>query len=347
MKNILTLNEFLAEKNTKAVIVEEQRQLYINVFNQFDDLKPVMNEAILLVEAGVFDFNMSMLFEQELNEESIAQKMKQKFDSAVKIAKEKGKQALSDAQEKIIKLGGSIVNVIKLIVEKLKEWMTAAFEAAKSAYTSSVSASSKKISEAVSKMGKDTKNELINDVKQMGTVTASVGKWIGGKFAGDAAKGLQAAATENESFEIEIYRSINEAIKNGEIDFTDLLNEGDGGIPFVSKIAHKLHHVPPFNLLDKIKQGAEKITGGALAKFSYYATKLADAPGPYQFAALAAIVGILVEVQVKGVAKHAILHAVPGLGLVLSIISNTAMCLAIVGIIETMIKKEGDTSGEH
>lgn len=347
MKNVLTLNEFLAERNIKSVVVEEQRQLYINIFNQFEDLKPVMNEAMLLVEAGVFDFNMSLLLEQSLNEESIAQKMKQKFDNAVKIAKEKGKQALTDAQEKIIKLGGSIVNVIKIIVEKLKEWMTAAFEAAKTAYTSAASASSKKIGEVVSKMGKDTKNELITDVKQMGQVTAAVGAWIGGKFAGDTAKGLQAAASENESFEIGIYKSINESIKNGEIDFTDLLNESEGGIPFVSKIAHKLHHVPPFNVLDKVKQGAEKITGGALAKFSYYATKLAEAPGPYEFAALAAIVGILVEVQVKGVAKHAILHAIPGLGLVLSIISNTAMCLAIIGIVETLIKKKDDGQTDH
>jgi hypothetical protein len=169
-------------------------------------------------------------------------------------------------------------------------------------------------------------------------------------FSKDATKAAAEAAKEDvkESFELVILESINEAVLSGELDFTDLL-ESDGhsaGIPFVSAIAHKMHHIPPFNLLDKVKQGAEKVASGVLNKLSYYATELAGAPGPFKFVALAAIIGIIAEVQFKGIAKHAVLHAVPGLGLMASIISNVAMALAVVGIVEALIaKKDGDEEG--
>jgi hypothetical protein len=343
---ILDYNSFVMQRE----INEQRRQMFINIFNQFEELKPVMNEATILLEAGVFDFGSDMLLEDFLNEDNLVQKMKQKFDNAIAVAKEKGKAALSAGQEKIIKLGGSIGNVIKLIVDKLKEWMGAAFGAAKAAYSKAANAKASDIKDKISNMGKNTKNELVRDVKQMKAVTSAVGGWIASGFAGQVAKAGAVAAKEDvkESFELDLYRAINEAILSGEIDFTDMIDESEGGhgIPFVSAIAHKFHHIPPFNLLDKVKQGVEKIAGGALARFSYYATQIAGAPGPYEFAAIAAIIGILGEVQVKGIAKHAILHVIPGLGLVLSIISNVAMCLAVIGIIETVIKAEEDSHGE-
>lgn len=339
---VLNYNSFIQERE-----VNEQRKLmFINIFNQFEELKPVMNEAVLLIEQGIFDFDSDMLLEDFLNEENLIQRMKQKFDNAVAVVKQKGKSALSDAQEKIIKLGGSIGNVIKLIVEKLKEWMKASLELAKSAYTKVANAKAADIKEKISNMSKNTKNELVNDIKQMKTVITSVSSWVGSGFASQVAKAGITAAKEDvtESFELDLYRTINEAIISGEINFADMLDESEGGIPFVSAIAHKMHHIPPFNLLDKVKQGVEKVAGGALAKFSYYATEIAGAPGPYEFSAIAAIVGILGEVAVKGIAKDAILSLIPGLGLVLTIISKTAMCLAVIGIIEALIKKEGENS---
>ena len=343
---ILDYNSFSLQRE----INEERKQLFINIFEQFEELKPVMNEAVLLVEQGVFDFSSDILLEDFLNEENLIQKMKQKFDNAVAVAKQKGKSALSDAQERIIKLGGNIGNVIKLIVDKLKEWMQASLDLAKNLYTKAANAKVSDIKDKVKSMGKDTKNELVNDVKQMKTVTSSVVNWISSGFPGQVAKAGATAAKEDvtESFELELYKAINEAIIKGEVDFTDMIDESEGGhgIPFVSAIAHKFHHIPPFNLLDKVKQGVEKVAGGALARFSYYATQIAGAPGPYKFAAIAAIIGILGEVQFKGVAKHAILHVIPGLGLVLSIISNVAMCLAVIGIIEAIIKAEEDSHEE-
>jgi len=329
---------FIANKK----LVESRRQVIINVLEQFEEIKPIMNEALLIVEFGIFDEGFD-----NLNEENLISKMKAKFDAAVEVAKEKGKQALTKSQEVIIKLGGKIASIIKLIVEKLKEWVDAAWTAAKSAYASGAQSKIKEITAAIEKKSDESKNLLLKEVKQGKQVVSATVGWITSGFVKDTAKAAQEAASEDvkEAFEIAILNSINEAVINGDIDFTDLVKESDEhgpSIPFVSAIAHKMHHIPPFNLLDKVKQAAEKVAKGTLGKLSYYATELAGAPGPFEFLALAGIIGIIAEVQVKGIAKHALLHAVPGLGTVASIISNVAMLLAVIGIIEAVMGKEKD-----
>jgi len=340
---LLTFESF----TTSSRIVESRRQLLINIFNQFEDIKPIMNEAIAIVELGSLD----EAFEGEINEESIMAKMKDKLAQAVAVAKEKGKEALTGAQQKIIQLGGSIGNVIKLMISKLKEWISAAFTAAKGFYNKAAQTKSSDIKDMVSKAGTDTKNLMIKELGQLKSVTSSTATWVMSGFSKEATKAAAEAAKEDdvkESFELIILESINEAVLLGELDFTDLLESDghDAGIPFVSKIAHKMHHIPPFNLLDKVKQGAEKVAAGVLNKLSYYATELAGAPGPFKFVALAAIIGIIAEVQFKGIAKHAILHALPGVGTVAYLISNVAMALAVIGIVEAIIKAEkGEEEG--
>jgi hypothetical protein len=336
MRTLLTYESFVANQN----IIETRRELMINIFKQFDEIKPIMNEAELLVESGLFDDGF-----ESINEENLISKMKAKFDNAMQVAKAKGKEALTDAQEKIIKLGGNIGNIIKLMVEKLKEWVTSLFTAATSHFKSAAASKSGEIKKAVE--GSDKKKITI-EVKNLKDITAATAKWATSGFVQDTTKAAATAAKEDikEAFELAVLQSINEAVISGELDFTDMVEESEGGIPFISAIAHKMHHIPPFSLLDKVKQGAEKVASGVLNKLSYYANKLAGAPGPYEFVALAAIIGIIAEVQFKGIAKHALLSAVPGLGMIASIISNTAMALAVIGIIESLMDKEGEGHDE-
>ena len=336
MRTLLTYESFVANQN----IIETRRELMINIFKQFDEIKPIMNEAELLVESGLFDDGF-----ESINEENLISKMKAKFDNAMQVAKSKGKEALTDAQEKIIKLGGNIGNIIKLMVEKLKEWVTSLFTAATSHFKSAAASKSGEIKKAVE--GSDKKKITI-EVKNLKDITAATAKWATSGFVQDTTKAAATAAKEDikEAFELAVLQSINEAVISGELDFTDMVEESEGGIPFISAIAHKMHHIPPFSLLDKVKQGAEKVASGVLNKLSYYANKLAGAPGPYEFVALAAIIGIIAEVQFKGIAKHALLSAVPGLGMIASIISNTAMALAVIGIIESLMDKEGEGHDE-
>lgn len=334
---ILKYDQFLNYKT----LTESRRTLMLNIFNQIEDVEPYMNEAIFLVESGIFDD----AFDEELNEESIMAKMKAKFDNAMQIAKEKGKKALTDTQEKILQMGGKIANVIKTLVNALAKWIADTFSAAKAHFSSAAASKKDKIISSVKNV-KDT-NQLATEIKNLKSVIGSTGSWLKSGFISQVNKGAAEVAKEdtNESinipvFEIILLESINDAILNRDLDFTDLFESG--GIPFVSAIAHKLHHVPPFNLLHKVQSAAEKIAGGALNKLSYYATELAGAPGPYEFAALATIIGIVAEVQFKGAAKAALVNLIPGIGTVAYIISHVAMALAVIGIVETLIKKSGE-----
>lgn len=338
---ILTYDQYLTHNR----LVESRRNLLVNIFNQFEDIKPVINEAIAIVDEGVFD----MVFESEdfVNEENLVQKMKAKFDQAVQVAKEKGKQALTDTQTKIVQLGGNIVNIIKLMIDKLKEWMKNLFDAAKGAYMQAMGKEKAKVEELISKMKGETKTKLGIEIQNLKDITSHFVNWIFSGFPKEIASGTGKVVKQDvsEAFELAIYESLNEAVVSGELDFTDLLKEGDeGSIPFLSSIAKGLNKVPPFSLLYKVKSAVAKVGTKVLNRFSFYATEMAGAPGPYEFAAIAVIIGVIAEVQIKGVAKHAILHAVPGLGTVAAWLSNAAMALALIAVVEAVIKANKDNS---
>jgi len=333
---LLDYNTFLLEKQ----LVESRRDLLMNIFNQFEDIKPVMHEAKVLVESGVFDEVFDMI-----NEENLVDRMKDKFNKAVEVAKEKGKSALTDMQSNILKLGGKIGNVIKMMVTELKNWINETFQSAKATYTKFAKSKEKEIKNALESAGEGTKNLIIKEVQQLKKVSTAVVSWMTGGLVKDVAKGSEQVVKQDikESldamFELAVLDSINEAIITGKLDFTQVVEEG-GGIPFVSTIAHELHNIPPFDILNKIKEKAADKTGTILNKLSLYATEFAGAPGPFEFVALATLVGILTEVALKHTVKHALVASIPGIGVFSSIISNTAMALAVVGIVETLIKTD-------
>jgi len=333
---LLDYNTFLLEKQ----LVESRRDLLMNIFNQFEDIKPVMHEAKVLVESGVFDEVFDMI-----NEENLVDRMKDKFNKAVEVAKEKGKSALTDMQSNILKLGGKIGNVIKMMVTELKNWINETFQSAKATYTKFAKSKEKEIKNALESAGEGTKNLIVKEVQQLKKVSTAVVSWMTGGLVKDVAKGSEQVVKQDikESldamFELAVLDSINEAIITGKLDFTQVVEEG-GGIPFVSTIAHELHNIPPFDILNKIKEKAADKTGTILNKLSLYATEFAGAPGPFEFVALATLVGILTEVALKHTVKHALVASIPGIGVFSSIISNTAMALAVVGIVETLIKTD-------
>jgi hypothetical protein len=340
VNQLLSYNQF----HTNKSLVESRRELIFNIVAQFEDMKSYLDETKVIIESGIFD----TAFTEAINEESLVAKMKAKFDNAIEVAKTKGKKALTDTQEKIVKLGGNIINIVKLIASKIKEALESAWKAASGYYNAEAAKASKVIKEKLDNAGEKTKNALIEEVKQLKSCAAAMKNWALSGFVSQAAKAGAEAAKEdtNESFELAITMMINEAVINGDIDFTDMVEESGSGIPFVSAIAHKMHHIPPFSLLDKVKQAAEKVAGGALNKFSYYATELAGAPGPFEFAALATIIGVVVEYNVKHAAEHQILHLIPGIGTVVHFITATAKYLAIIAIVEALLKPHGSEE-EH
>ena len=344
---LLNYNEFVAESITKKELVIEHRNLYRNIFSQINEVKPVLNEAMNLVDNGVFD---DLLIETLLNTteeellENLFQKAKEKFNKAVEIAKEKGKQALTKTQETIIKIGGDIGKVIKMIIEALKNALKEAWDKMSSLGQSAASKFSGQIESKIEGMDK---NKLVKEIKDAKTVLGAMKSYVLGGFVKQASGAMEKGAAVEEmqfnpwAFELAIYKSINESIENGLLDINALVMEGGEGpkIPFVSAIAAKVNKIPPFSLLYKVKNLAKDAVGGLLGTISKYATELAGAPGPYEFVALATLIGVAAEVYVKHKASHGLIHAVPGLGTIVGIAGNVAYCLALVAVIETLIQK--------
>lgn len=335
MKAITSFDEFLVYER----VIEARRELYMNIFRQFEDMNPYLTEAQVIVNAGTFDD----IFEYEVIDESIVDKLADKFKSAVDTMKEKGKQALSDTQEAIIKLGGKIGGIIKYMVTAVKEWIGEQWKAAQEAWKSAVGAKSGVIKDKVEAMGAEKKNALKDEVKNLKSIVSSIGGWIKGGFTSDLAKAADKSAKAEESFigyafELGLTQTLNEAVLSGELNIAQIVNEGGGAkIPFISSIAKGMNEIPPFSLLYQVKKTIAKVAGNTLEKFSYYATELAGAPGPYKFVALATFIGIIGEVAFKTGAKTALLNLIPGLGTIAYLVSKIAMGLAIVAAIETAL----------
>ena len=353
---ILEYDEFLLEKH----LVRSRRDLAISVFEQLEEVQPILKEAFEMVELGIFDgFSLesfSNFTEEQLNE-NLFKVAKEKLAKAKETIKQKGKDALSATQERIIKIGGDVSKVIKLVIKQIQDAVKKAFDSGKALAEKAISAGKEKVSKAIGEIKEPKK--LSEELKNGKAMLKATAKWITSGFSKEAAGAMNKAAknTGGEAkesfnpimFEIMITEGIASSIRSGEIDLDELVNEGKGGakIPFISAIAKKLNEYPPFKQLYNIKNETKDIVSGGLSKFSAWATKVAGAPGPYKFIALATIIGILVEMEVKGVGKKFLkfaLHGIPGVGTVISVAATVAKYLAYIAIIETLL---AEVQGEN
>ena len=347
---ILGYNDFLLEKQ----LIRSRRDLAISVFERLEEVKPILTEAVDMVELGIFDDftleSFSNFTEEELNE-NLFKIAKEKLQKAKETIKQKGKDALSGAQEKIIKFGGDVSKVIKTVIKQIQEAIKKALDAGKAIAQKAIAKGKEKVSKAIGQI-KDPK-KLSEELKNGKAMLAATAKWVAGGFSKEAAGAMSKAAKDSgestkESFnpiyfELMITEGIAHSIRSGEINLDELVNEGGGAkIPFISTIAAKLNEYPPFKQLYAVKNKTKKLVGGGLEKFSAWATEVAGAPGPYKFIALATIIGILVEMEVKGVGKKLLkfaLHGIPMVGTIISIAATVAKYLAYIAIIETLLSE--------
>ena len=347
---LLEYNDFLLEKQ----LVRSRRDLAISIFERLEEVQPILTEAVEMVELGIFDgFSLEKFanFTDEQLNENLFKVAKEKLAKAKETIKQKGKDALSAAQERIIKIGGDVSKVIKTVIKQIQEAVKKAFDSGKAMAQKAISSGKEKVSKAIGQI-KDPK-KLSEDLKNAKAMLSSTAKWVTGGFSKEAAGAMSKAAKNAEgeeakesfnplAFELMITEGIANSIRSGEIDLDELVNEGGGGakLPFISKIAAKLNEYPPFKQLYAVKNKTKDIVGGGLEKFSTWATDVAGAPGPYKFVALATIIGILVEMEVKGVGKKLLkfaLHGIPAVGTIISVAATVAKYLAYVAIIETLL----------
>ena len=326
----------------------------------------LLNEERILAEAIVETDQWNCIFEgTELNEESIADKIKAKAKAAMQVAKEKGKEYLSNTQEAILKIGGSVSSLIQKIVGIVKAFLQKAWVYIKEQVESGYAKSKEKIVSAAKAKFEGKADVAKKEVKNLGSMAKGAAKWFG-SVATEMSAGMNKAASVDEAYvmmlEQALFIAASDLIMESE-EFVEFLREGEHGheggikIPFLSALAHKVAEFQPFKSLHNIEHLAGEAANSGLNKVSEVLTKVAQAPGPFEFTVVgsifALVTGYAIKAGVAGVVKEIgasaigamIVTALPGLGVVLMCMKYTAKAIWVVGICETAlgIVKSGDS----
>ena len=316
-----------------------------------------------------------------LNEESFADKFKALAAAAKEKIKEKGKDyadKLGAKSQAALKFGGQIMAPLKTVLGKVKEILAKVWEAVKSMAKSAVESSKEKLLPKIENLVKDSdkKRSLAEEAKNLSVMATACVKWATGDYVGDLAKGGVKAATTEESltydraFESAFYYAAAETLNEG-FTLEDILiecklfenahGEAKGGIhiPFISSIMSKLSHVPPFSVFHKIEAAVEKSAEKGLNKVSILASKIAGAPGPFEFPVVAGLLAIVVGHIAEEQAHHLLDiteagekllgFAIPGFGLAMKLMKYGGLALALHGVIQHLVggdKKEEDNKDE-
>jgi len=357
MKRILSYEEYM--------IFEAQR-IYSEFKSQSIDAKKYLFEALsksphiseeerLLSEAIIETEQWDSIFEGTLNEESIADKLKAKAKAAIQVAKEKGKEYLSGTQEAIMKIGGSVSALIQKILGIVKAFIQKAWDFIKGQVESGYAKSKEKITEAAKGKFKGKADVAKEEVKNLGSMAKATAKWFGG-ISSEMGAGLNQAASTNEGYsemlETALYLAASDLIVES-YDFVQYLKESSdhGGIkiPFLSALVHKVAEFQPFKALHSTEHAAGSAANKGLSGISSFLSKVAKAPGPFEFtivgAVFALVTGYAIKAGVTNLIKEMgvsaigtmIMTALPGIGVILMCMKYTAKGLWVVGICETAI----------
>lgn len=368
-RRILTYEQYL--------IFESQR-----IFNEFVaiDARKVLFESLskspflsaeekILSEAIIETEQWNQIFEGNLNEESIADKIKAKASAAMKVAKEKGKEYLSKTQETILKIGGSVSSLIDKILGIVKAFIAKAWDYIKGQVEAGYAKSKEKITEAAKGKFKGKADVAKDEVKNLGAMASSTAKWFSG-ISGEMGAGLNAASKVEENYsmmlETALYLAASDLVLES-FEFVEFLKESDDHgegikLPFLSALVHKVAKFQPFKALHGLEHAAGDATNKGLNGISSMLSKVAKAPGPFEFTIVGAVFALVTGYAIKA-GVTSIVHeigasaigamictALPGLGVVLMCMKYTAKGLWVVGICETaigMVLKGGDDKDHH
>jgi ElaB/YqjD/DUF883 family membrane-anchored ribosome-binding protein len=337
--------------STKSNVLDELQKSVLTVIYENNGTEDLFNGT--LNESTVYDWCMT------LNEagESIAQKWKDKAKSAIATAKEKGKEALSNTQQAIMKIGADISGLVKVITASISEFIKKAWKYIYEQAQSKLEGKKEKIIEAAkAKIHSHGVEKTSEEVKNLKAMCKHAIGYFTGNLPSEMGKGAEAAATANESIEIyekSVYLAIAELIEEGEeiIFESDSHGHGHSGVqlPFISSIAKKLTKFPPFTWMHHAESFVAKQANNVLEKTSEVLTKFINAPGPFEFVVIGALVGIAAGYQMEhGVAEllkavgesaigASIVVLVPGIGWILHVLGTISMGMFLVACTESAI----------
>lgn len=378
--SLYTYNQFLNELQRYSSDENGKKRLLnvcaikagASMFEQ-ESLSFFMNE-------GFTDDIFSLAF--DLNEESYADKFKAMAAKAQDTIKSKGKEyadKIGQGAKAALKFGGQILAPLKAVIAKIGEFLKKAWDIIKSGVQSAIAKAQEKIQQKLEPFLKDSerKRNLIAELGNLKSVGSASIKWATGGILGSIqSAGSKAATTEesldfNDVLENVIYLAAADTIENDytlqelqeQLQLFESHGEAKGGIhiPFISSVMHKLSKFPPFSLIHGIEAKIEKTTEKGLNRFSALASKIANAPGPYEFPVLAGLVALVaghlvdehLEHSLENIVEHAqelLGFAIPGFGIATRFMKYGAMGLAVHGIVQHAVggkEKEEEKEGKE
>jgi hypothetical protein len=373
---MLNYQEFLYETYGKPKLNKAKENfLKTLASNQLNESEQYVFNFLIAEGLALDIFQLFEENDYEALHESFVEKAKEKYEKAKELIKTKGRAAMntiSVATKNLIKIGGDILKPIKMILQKVAEVLKKAWDSAKELGEKHVEKHKDAIIQKFKGMVEEGDEDISikDETKHVGGMIAAGTKFITGGFTENLGKAAKTAATTEENeftfigfIEAGILNEISSDINSG-ISIEEIigyLNESDdhgdghedkGGlkIPYISKIMDKIAHIPPFSYFHKMGDAVKGFTNNSLSKASVYIHKICDGPSPYKFIAFGALVGVVVGYYTEDWAKHEVLHmlarfAIPGLGILETIIGTLGVALAVYGIVKVMVGEE-DTDEE-
>lgn len=284
----------------------------------------------LIIESNLinefYDGNIELL-----NEESFKEKLAKKVDTIKNTLKEKGKKALSDTQEKIMKIGSNVKSYVGAIIKTIKKQLEKILEIIKGAAQKAVE-SSDKIKEKIKE--NEGKKEFVDELKNFKEMYGGAVKWFKGGFVEDLEKSMTKKAT-NETLELHIYETLIDGLETQEITIETLLEEDKEGkpkIPFFKKLVDGIRKIPPIKQLWDFGLYAEKIANNALHKASVFLNKAAGTSGPHKFPTLGTLVGVGLEMLARKPLELGLMAMIPALGIILTTIKSVETAAFIMSL---------------
>jgi hypothetical protein len=376
--SLLTYNDFLLEGYSVHHEQESKKALLIACadvagasIEEKESLSYFINEGYV---NELFDLA------SDINESSFAEKFKQLAINAKEKIKEKGKdyvKKLGDKTQAALKFGGNLLAPLKMVLGKIKEVIKKAWDIAKDQTKAAVEKAKEKIREKIKPLLQDSdkRKRIIEELKNLQAMASSSVKWLGGGFIDAIEKSGEKAAITEESedyfkaFESAFYYAAAETLYEGytlesvleELAlFEEEHGKAKGGIhiPFISSVLSKLAHTPPFSAFHKIEDAVAAKAEKGLNAFSVFMTKVASAPGPFEFPVIAGLVGIaagyLAETQFKkglldlqSVAEKSLGIVIPGFGIIIKVLKYGGLALVIHGVINEIVGGEGKEDKEE
>lgn len=297
------------------------------------------------VPFNIFERDSLKSYIQNINEANLIDWFKDKAKSASDNVKKILNNVITNFNKFIDIIIDKIVELIKKVWETLKEEVNLLLDS----HREKIEQSLKKLDQAKLKI----EIEQLKDMIDHATLYFTTG------MVDDIKKSLE--KSKNVELNEEILESLSESIKEnpkiarlllGDINESLIsINEEENKalIPVISKIAHTVAKLPPFNWLHSIEKFFQKSTNKTLEQISVLLTKKAGLNGPYKFELIGKVFGLvsgyLTKLTTKIMVKKAAISTVgsviaatfPGISTILVILANLALALWIVGVAETAV----------